>query len=98
MDHGGALRRAGAGLNGIGIPAAPAGMLWLEGNNGRNTMLLFKIHDRLMKLREDETGASAVEYAILVGIVGAAIATGAQTFGSGLGNVFSGMLNKLGLS
>jgi pilus assembly protein Flp/PilA len=61
-------------------------------------MLLFKIHDRMMKLREDETGASAVEYAILVGIVGAAIATGAGTFGNGLSGVFSNMLTKLGLS
>ncbi len=61
-------------------------------------MLLFKIHDRLMKLRDDESGASAVEYAILVGIVGAALATGAQAFGTSLGAVFQGLLAKVNLA
>jgi pilus assembly protein Flp/PilA len=51
-----------------------------------------KIHDRMIELSQDETGASAVEYAILVGIVGAALAVGAQVFGTGLSGVFSGLL------
>jgi pilus assembly protein Flp/PilA len=59
--------------------------------------MLFKIYDRMVELRDDETGASAVEYAILVGIVGAALATGAGTFGNNLGTVFSTLLNKVGL-
>ena len=61
-------------------------------------MLLFKIHDRLLKLRDDESGASAVEYAILVGIIGAALGTAAQAFGTGLGAVFTGLLAKVGLA
>ncbi len=60
--------------------------------------MLFKIYDRMVKLRDDETGASAVEYAILVGIVGAALASGAQAFGTSLSNVFSGLLAKVGLA
>ena len=51
-----------------------------------------KLTEILGRLRLDERGASAVEYAILVGIVGAALATGAQTFGNGLSNTFSGLL------
>ncbi len=60
--------------------------------------MLFKIYDRLVELRDDETGASAVEYAILVGIVGAALATGAGLFGNSLSAVFSGLLTKVGLA
>ncbi len=60
--------------------------------------MLFKIYDRMIELRNDEAGASAVEYAILVGIVGATLAIGAQTFGTGLSNVFSTLLAKAGLA
>jgi pilus assembly protein Flp/PilA len=59
--------------------------------------MVFKIYDRMVELRQDETGASAVEYAILVGIVGATLAIGAQTFGNGLSGVFANMLAKVGL-
>jgi pilus assembly protein Flp/PilA len=59
--------------------------------------MLNKIYDRLASLGRDEAGASAVEYAILVGIVGAALSLGAQTFGTNLGTVFTNLLTKVGL-
>jgi pilus assembly protein Flp/PilA len=61
-------------------------------------MIFNKIYNRMMTLRQDESGASAVEYAILVGIIGAALSVAAQTFGTGLGAVFTGLLTKLNLS
>ena len=38
-----------------------------------------RVTDRLKTLKEDETGASAVEYAILVGAIAAALAIAAVT-------------------
>lgn len=49
----------------------------------------------LSHLRRDERGASAVEYAILVGIVGVAIAGGAHTFGTSLSTYFGGLMNTV---
>jgi pilus assembly protein Flp/PilA len=59
--------------------------------------MLTIINHQLRKLGLDEEGASAVEYAILVGIVGVTLAVGAQLFGTGLSNVFSSLLTKAGL-
>jgi pilus assembly protein Flp/PilA len=49
------------------------------------------------RLQRDQRGASAVEYAILVGILGLAIAGGVQAFGDGLSGVFNGLLAKVKL-
>jgi pilus assembly protein Flp/PilA len=44
-----------------------------------------------MKALKDEKGASAVEYAVLVGVLVAAIAVAVGLFGKRIGEVFSGL-------
>jgi Flp pilus assembly pilin Flp len=56
------------------------------------------ISHTLRRLGVDEKGASAVEYAILVGIIGATLATGAQVFATDLSSVFSSLITKTGLT
>lgn len=56
------------------------------------------INHTLRRLGVDEKGASAVEYAILVGIIGATLALGAQAFADDLSGVFSSLITKTGLS
>jgi len=43
----------------------------------------------IARLRRDERGASATEYAMLIVFVALAIAAGAQTFGTDLSNWFT---------
>jgi pilus assembly protein Flp/PilA len=50
-----------------------------------------RVADRLQALKDDETGASAVEYAILVGILGAIIATAVIAFGGRITALFAGI-------
>lgn len=59
--------------------------------------MLNVIHHMLVKLGAEEKGASAVEYAILVGIIGVALASGAQAFGTDLKSVFTGLVGTLQL-
>jgi pilus assembly protein Flp/PilA len=49
----------------------------------------------MKRLSREEKGASAVEYAILVGAIGIALSAGATNFGNGLSNKLSGMLNVI---
>jgi Flp pilus assembly pilin Flp len=51
-----------------------------------------KIMGRLVK---DRKGASAVEYAILVGCIGAVLSVGATGFGNGLSDKLNGLLNTI---
>jgi pilus assembly protein Flp/PilA len=53
-----------------------------------------RITDRLTDLKRDETGASAVEYAILVGLLAAAVIVAVTAFSGRLSTLFSGI--KLG--
>jgi pilus assembly protein Flp/PilA len=48
-----------------------------------------RVADRLQALKDDERGASAVEYAILVGILGAIIATAVIAFGARITALFA---------
>jgi Flp pilus assembly pilin Flp len=57
-------------------------------------MLKIAYHS-LRKLGLDEKGASAVEYAILVGCIGAVLAVGANAFASDLSGVFSTLIDKV---
>ena len=45
--------------------------------------------DRLVRLRRDESGASAAEYALILAIVGAAVAIAAVTLGGTVGNAMN---------
>lgn len=57
---------------------------------------MFKIvYHTLRKLGVDEKGASAVEYAILVGCIGAVLAVGANKFAGDLSNVFKTLITKV---
>lgn len=57
---------------------------------------MFKTMQLMMKrLARDERGASAVEYAILVGAIGIALYTGATDFAEGLSDKLAGMLNTM---
>ena len=50
-----------------------------------NTML--KLYDRLQTLRSDEKGAAAAEYALILAIIGSAIAVSALAFGNSIAAV-----------
>ena len=57
---------------------------------------MLKIYTTVMsRLVRDEKGASAVEYAIVVGGIALAIITAVNSFGSGVGNVFTNLTGKL---
>lgn len=45
----------------------------------------------------DDRGASAVEYALIVGLIAVAIVVGVTAFGTSLGSFFSGLFADLGL-
>ena len=49
----------------------------------------------IVRFLKDEDGATAVEYAILVGVVVVAIAGLLATFGEELGKFFNGMWTKI---
>jgi len=44
----------------------------------------------------DESGATAIEYALLAALIGLVIATGAATLGTTLNNFFNTVATKLG--
>ncbi|MEM9670540.1 MAG: Flp family type IVb pilin [Pseudomonadota bacterium] len=44
---------------------------------------------------KDESGATAIEYALIAALIGVAIVTGAQALGTGINNSFSGTANKI---
>lgn len=46
------------------------------------------------RLRREETGATAVEYALLVGFMAVLIIAGLSVFGKDLGDFFSGLAAK----
>lgn len=50
-----------------------------------------RVADRLQALKDDEKGASAVEYGILVGILALAIVALATAFGGRLSSLFAGI-------
>jgi pilus assembly protein Flp/PilA len=53
------------------------------------------VRSMMKRLSREEKGASAVEYAILVGAIGIALSAGATSFGTGLSNKLGGMLNVI---
>jgi pilus assembly protein Flp/PilA len=49
------------------------------------------------RLRRDEKGASAVEYAVLVGAIGVAVAAAVTAFKTPLSTAFANIITKAGL-
>jgi len=54
-------------------------------------VVVHRVDDRLTALKNDEKGASAVEYAILVGILATAIVLAVTAFGKRIGELFEGI-------
>ena len=54
-------------------------------------MLSLTIGDRLQALKNDQRGASAVEYALLVGLIAVAVYGAVTLFGGKLSTLFSGI-------
>ena len=52
-------------------------------------VVVHRVEDRMTALKNEETGASAVEYAILVGILAAALVIAIGTFKDKLVGVFN---------
>jgi pilus assembly protein Flp/PilA len=48
-----------------------------------------RVNDRLQTLKNDERGASAVEYALLVGLIAAAVVAAVALFGPKLNTLFN---------
>ncbi|MBK1779965.1 Flp family type IVb pilin [Advenella sp. WQ 585] len=51
--------------------------------------------DQLVKFWKDEEGATAIEYALIAGLIAVAIITALGLLGGGLSNVFEGIQSKL---
>jgi pilus assembly protein Flp/PilA len=49
------------------------------------------------RLQRNEEGASAVEYAVLVGAIGVAVAAAATAFSTPLSTAFANIITKAGL-
>jgi pilus assembly protein Flp/PilA len=50
-----------------------------------------RVNDRLQTLKNDERGASAVEYALLVGLIAIAVVAAVAVFGKKLKELFDGI-------
>ena len=50
---------------------------------------------RIMAFIQDEEGASAIEYALLVALIALAITAGATTLGTKISTMFNAAANKL---
>jgi pilus assembly protein Flp/PilA len=53
--------------------------------------LSFTATDRVKAIKDDETGASAVEYALLVGVLAVVVLTAILAFGTKLATLFTGI-------
>ncbi|MDQ6752147.1 MAG: Flp family type IVb pilin [Actinomycetota bacterium] len=49
------------------------------------------------RLRRDETGATAVEYALLVGLIAVVLIGGVTIFGNDISAFFGGLAGQLGI-
>ena len=64
------------------------------------TALISRIKPRTPAVNErgaNDRGASAVEYALIVGLIAVAIVVGVTAFGTSLGTFFSGLFADLGI-
>ena len=51
----------------------------------------------LRKFLCDESGTTAVEYGLIIGIIGASLVAGLGLFGTNLGNMFNMLSNKVNI-
>lgn len=58
---------------------------------------MLKFITKLQARLNDDKGATAVEYALIVGGIAVVILGGIKLFGTGLSTFFSGLITKLGL-
>ncbi len=58
-------------------------------------MWWFKIHTLLLSLRKDESGANAVEYALIMALVAVFIIAAVILMATEIGNLFNSMANCL---
>lgn len=47
------------------------------------------------RFREDESGATAIEYGLIAALISVAIIAGASTLGNNLGNTFNNIAGKV---
>jgi pilus assembly protein Flp/PilA len=52
----------------------------------------------LIRLRDDECGATAIEYGLIAALIATALITGATALGNALNNQFNGIAGQLNLS
>lgn len=57
--------------------------------------MLTKLMTALASFRREESGATAIEYAIIVGVIAAGVAVGATTFGGDVTGALNGMSTEL---
>ena len=50
----------------------------------------------LKTYRDDQSGASAIEYALLAALVGVALIAGVTSFGNGMTNMYGYLANEVG--
>lgn len=61
-----------------------------------NTKLIM-LMESLRSFIKREDGASAIEYALIAGLIAVAIIAGASTLGEGVGTLFTDIATRLGL-
>jgi pilus assembly protein Flp/PilA len=49
----------------------------------------------LLRFFSDKSGTTAVEYGLIIGIIGSALVAGAGLYGTNLGNMFGFLSNKV---
>ena len=59
--------------------------------------MIIAVHTRIATIRDEERGATATEYAILVAFIALAIVLGVTLFGSQLNQFFSTLGSKVGI-
>lgn len=59
--------------------------------------LLFRYWSSGLRVSRNDSGASAVEYALIVALIAIVITVGVTAFGSSLNTFFSGLWAELGL-
>lgn len=52
-------------------------------------------HNLKQRLTRDETGATAVEYALLVGLIAVVLIAGLSLFGRDMNSFFTGLVTKI---
>jgi len=60
--------------------------------------LIAALHARIQRDDENDRGATATEYALLVAFIAIAITVGVTAFGTTLNDWFSGLGNRIGLN